>query len=228
MQDAKDLSAGAVILRDLALFDSAAVYYERIIEPRILEEVTGLIFGWAATVGWGHGAESDDFGGLWIAPPTWQTGIATAGVANGGWRAWFELTHHPDSYDDAAVPSYGLTDLCGIGQAQYGLMLVIDQSSFKDWSTYVKRSTVHDIGRQLRDHGWMSLGKGAFFLPVKLPAERLATAWESEDWSDVLKPLKQALDRVNADFRLFDALLRGAGDESRGLVANDGPTTISD
>jgi hypothetical protein len=58
--------------------------------------------------------------------------------------------------------------------------------------------------------GWTSLGKGVFFRPMKLRAELLANAWESEDWSKALDPLEQALDGLVADKNVFDKIILAA------------------
>lgn len=202
MADADDRQAGTIILRDLALFNRAAVLFETRIAPLARQAVGDAVREWAGRHRWkGGGYDEEDYEELWVAPPKWHLG-------EDEWLAWFSLDRPGGKESD----SYALADLAGVGESDFGLRFLVEHSYFggrRSWNAYVSTLTA-GIGTRLSARGWLHEGKGAFFRKLTLPADRLAEAWENEDWDLVLEPFEQALDAAMADVSSFQEIIDGA------------------
>jgi len=51
---------------------------------------------------------------------------------------------------------------------------------------------------------------GEWFLPFKLDSELLATAYETDDWAAALKPVSDALEKVETALPTFTAIIMEA------------------
>lgn len=193
--------AGSIILRDLELFNRAAVFMEFEIQPVVHSEVDAAIKEWAETRGWGSGGDGEEsFEELWVAPPQWH-------VEGDEWSAWFQLGRR-EGHDSN---SYQIADLFGVGETEYGLRFLVDHGRFGGkaaWNSFSK--TIGDLGQRLGERGWAHEGKGVFFRPLVLPAAVMAEAWANEDWTAALEPLGRALDALANDFEVFDELVARA------------------
>ncbi len=194
-------TAGAVLLKNLDIFNKTAVYFENEISNTIFSEVSHAVKAWADGREWHFGDEGDGcFEELWVAPGQWKNG-------ENNYYAWFQLQRRY-GHDSA---SYEIADLFGVGQTEFGIVFLVDHSEFggrKAWNGYAK--TLDEIGMELGKRGWAHSGKGVFFLPLMLPADRLSDAWESEEWSAVVEPLERALEQLVHDIPVFDRLIEGA------------------
>ena len=112
------------------------------------------------------------------------------------------------------VTSYEVADLFGVGTTDYGFHFDVDKSAFGGiarWHAYAR--TLTKLGQELGAKKWTHQGKGSFFQPVKLPADRLGDAWNNDDWSEALAPLLNALDALKEDkgsLDTFNAIIDGA------------------
>lgn len=202
-----DRTAGAIILKDLALFDKAAVYFETEIDPLVRSELGDVVAKWLETNSWeGEPDASDDFGDIWVAPSEWSVEASNADYVA---KFWLE------AYSD--VKSYDIANMFGVGQTKYGFWFTIENYDFaggskRAWNSYV--GTLSELAQKLGKLGWTHEGKGTFFLPVTLPADRLADAWDSEDWSEALAPLVVALDALKDAMPVFNTIIAGAKQKS--------------
>jgi hypothetical protein len=203
MADADERKAGAIILKDIALFNKAAVFFETQIDPLIRSEIEQVVADWLKAHGWGGKSDitkSRGFDYLWVAPPHWQ-------AEKDDWCAWFSFSRRAD----IDSRSYEIADLFGAGESEGGFRFSVGYGWFGGkpaWNTYAKG--LGDLGQQLSERGWKHEGKGVFFRPVKLSAELLAPSWESEDWAEALAPLEKALDALASDIAIFDTIIEGA------------------
>lgn len=190
MSDADERQAAAIILNDLALFNKAAVFFEERVAPRIYEEIAGFVKEWSEAQGWKCADEvTNDLTDVWVHPPEWEEDKEAP-------LAWFTLERQQDTGN-----SYQLADMVGVGQTRYGFRFKPDHSWFGGrvaWKNIVKDHS--DLLLNLRELGWEHEGNGGyFFLPVELPAEQLAAAWETQNWTEAFAPLEQALGQLLTD-----------------------------
>lgn len=201
MTDVNGQKAGGIILRDLELFNRAAIFMEQAIEPLIHSRIDGFFKEWAEVCGWDFdGAGEDDFEELWVAPPQWR-------VDAEDWFAWFQMGRR----EGHSSNSYQIADLFGVGQTEFGLRFRVGHSHFGGkmaWNAF--SHTIGEFGQRLGERGWAYEGKGAFFRPLVLPAALVSQAWESDDWAPTLEPLEKALNSLIDDVSVFDALLTKA------------------
>ncbi|WP_431858660.1 hypothetical protein [Azospirillum sp.] len=200
--DADDCKAGAIILNDLALFNRAVVFFEDQIDPLIRTEIGQVVSSWLEARNWSGKADvSGQFDDLWVAPRQWKA------PEEDKWYAWFGFGRRANWEGH----SFEIADLFGAGQADWGFRFLVEHAWFggkTGWNAYAKGLV--ELGQQLDGRGWVHEGKGVFFRPVVLPADKLASAWENEDWVEALAPLKRALDTLVDDLPIFDAIVNGA------------------
>jgi len=205
MADADDRKAGAIILRDLALFNRAAVFFETQIDPLIRAEIESIVSAWLEAHNWtGKTDMSEQLDALWVAPRQWM-------APEDDWYAWFEFGRRANLNSD----SYEIADLFGAGQADWRFRFKAGHALFggkKAWNDYAKGPV--ELGQQLDGRGWVHEGRGVFFRSVVLPADKLASAWENEDWVEVLMPLERALDALMDDLPIFDTIVESAKTKS--------------
>lgn len=200
LAETDDKKVGGIILRDLELFNRAAVFMEKKIAPLARKEVGQAVKEWTQACDWeGGGYNEQDYDDLWVAPREWHMGD--------DWVAWFSLQWRGEEGSD----SYPLADLFGVGRTDFGIKFLVDHGRFGgrvSWNNHIK-TLASDIGFRLGEQGWVHEGKGVFFHAVKLPADLLADAWENEDWVAALEPLEHILDALKDDVPIFDDLIGG-------------------
>jgi len=198
MSDADERTAASIILKDLALFNKAAILFDKM-EPAIRTVVSDLARDWLEKCGWKGKVDFGDFS-FWVCPSKWKEENAEP-------IARFVFTRRPN----VESLSYNLADMCGIGQADFGFQFVVTWSSLggsAGRAAFAK--STGELADELLKNGWINAGRLVFFRPIKLPAELLADAWESEDWTKFLAPLERALDALVADQDVFDRIIMAA------------------
>lgn len=58
--------------------------------------------------------------------------------------------------------------------------------------------------------GFRNRGKGSFFLPIRLDAAKLASAWEDvqQDFDEALEPFEKALEKLKKAKPIFDQIIK--------------------
>ncbi|AUG53488.1 hypothetical protein [Thalassospira marina] len=190
---------GQLILQNLQLFDQAAVYFEREIVPSLNAELSNLFKNWLEEKLWlgavSAGAELHEF---WCAPVHWRD-------ENQNWKAWFEL----DVRDPNETSSYRLASLFGLGDTQYGFRFCPEPSYFSDKRSWNKVVGALDAntGLELGKRGWVHEGKGWYFRSFQLSEEKIADAWNDDDWGYTFEALNKSLEQLAEDVGLFDQFL---------------------
>lgn len=202
MADADDRQAGVLLLKDLELFNRAIMYFERKIGPAAAVAVGEAVRQWTDGHGWKcEGFDNPETSTFWVSPPQWY-------ISDDDYLAWFEI----DYQDKNSDTSYWLANLTGVGETDVGFRFVVDHGNFggrSSWNRFAK--TLGDnVGPRLKERGWMHEERGVYFRKLRLPADRLADAWENEDWAPVLEPLERALDALAEAVPIFDSLIAGA------------------
>ena len=195
-----EIRAGAAILKDLSLFNKAAIFFEEQIDPVIRTAVTEFLTAWIEKHGWrGEPDVSDKIYDMWVCPTEWETEDGHFAKFKFGYKANVETN------------SYVIADLFGVGQSSFGFRFEVEYTRFQGknaWKTYAK--TLSEDFQSLDEFDWVHEGNGVFFLPVILPASMLVSAWENEDWDKALVPLGQALDALVASKPIFDNIIAKA------------------
>ena len=195
-----EIRAGAAILKDLGLFNKAAIFLEEKLDPVVRTAVTEFMTAWIEKHGWrGEPDVSDDIDDMWICPAEWETGDGSFAKFKFNYKANVETT------------SFIIADLFGVGQSNFGFRFEAEYASLQGrnaWKSYAK--TLSEPFQSLDKLGWVHEGNGVFFLSVILPASTLVTAWENDDWDEALVPLGQALDALVASKPIFDNIIAKA------------------
>lgn len=201
MADDDIIRAGAIILKDLALFNQTAVFFEGQVDPVIRNAVGELVQVWIRVMNWkGETDVSDEFEALWICPSNWEEDEDKP-------FAKFRFGYE----DGVDTNSYEIADLFGVGESKFGFRFQPEYSWFggkSAWNTAAK--TMTDQIQKISNTGWIYEEKGVFFLPAVMDSTFLVTAWENEDWSDALSPLTEALNKIAEDMKLFETIIRKA------------------
>lgn len=195
-------TAGALILSDLALFNQAVVLFEKEVQPEILKQLNEKVLEWATQNNWvANYSWTGDMTEIWIAPESWNAadnGEEIDLIA----RFWLDYLNDETS-------SYQLADLCGVGEVEVGFWLNVSYDKFGGktrWNNATRNIPEH-IGTELQKLGFYDEGKGLYFIPLRLDAARIASAWENEDYEEVLVPVTAVLDRLKEAKDSFDAIL---------------------
>ena len=190
--------AGTVILRDLELFNQATVFFEEHVDPAIRSTVSDLVKGWMQTATWqGHADASEWLSEIQLWPAAWREGEDQP-------FARFNF----DYQDGDATESFQVADLFGVGQTKFGFRFLPEHSWYggkSAWNVFAK--TLAPQIEPLAKAGWLHEGKGVLFRPVALSTDYLVSAWENKDWSHALAPLTAALEALERDQSLFDAII---------------------
>lgn len=198
-------SAGAILLKDLELFNSTSVYFERDVNTEVLGELGQAMEAWCVEKHWEtENLDAEQFGNVtWCAPPLWKSG------EEDGYVAWFDFGYPSDLTGN----SYHLANLCGVGEDRVGFSFQVDHASFggkSAWNSSIKSPEASMFLEQLSRSGFSHLGKGVYFLPVAISIDEIAQAWEAEDYADATKPLTAALDLIAVTLPAFQSLLDAA------------------
>lgn len=202
MFDADERRAGAVILKDLALFNKAAILFEEKIEPEIRIAISKCVADWIAQRQWkGEHDVSSSLADMWVCSDEWQV--------SGDPFAKFYFAQQTEGESI----SYESADLFDVGQTLWGFRFEVVHSWYGGkprWNAIFRKGGMADLTDEIVANGWIHQGKGAFFKPLKLPAASLASAWEADDWTEVLNPLEKALDGLWDEADLFARFIRAA------------------
>lgn len=200
MADDDIIKAGTVILKDLALFDKARIFYEKEVHPVICNAVFDVVKNWAEqnewVADWGEGEGTELFE-MNISPVSWE-------LKKDEWLGWFDLAQR-DIKEDRSLK---IANFFNVGQTGFGFRFNPQYVSFcgaREWNNFIKTNITNQID-QLTKSGWIYEVKGVFFRPLPLVADGLVSAWENEDWSQVLAPLTETLNSMKADKEVFDSI----------------------
>lgn len=193
--------AGAIIIENLGMFDEAKRLFDKI-EEEVFDKVDAIVEDWVKENGWAGECdfyESD----TWIAHPDWIAG------ENGEYWARLFLNYYPGA--DPEVESEWLSDLCGESQVPFGFCFEANYPRFggkAKWKNFCKSLTENNLA--LKEAGFNADGKGGWFLPVKLNKGTVANAYENEDYDEAMKPVFEALEKLEKARPVFDGLLEKA------------------
>ena len=200
METTNPRKAGALIINNLSMFNEAAILLEQQIEVKVFEIIEEIINDWIKENGWEGSAEwLNGEENIWMSPREWylfeedQLHIAMFGFGY----------EHENSF------SYNIADLCNCGQSRLGFYFAkgdgIKKSFWKKYSISEK-----EYLDKLEFFGFKKTDDVEFpwFIPVILDNIKLASAYENDDFDDVMQPLHEALDTLLKAKCLFDPIVK--------------------
>lgn len=197
--------AGALILNNIDMFNEAAILLEQHVEKKIFEELQKATQDWVEENGWVGGMDwVDDEENLWVAPKSWMPPNFEEGDYP---EVFFYFEYEDETY------SYNVADLCGCGQTRMGFCFSrndkLKKKIFKDLCKSIPTESL----QKLESLGFKyDAGKPRWFLPVTLDNNTLASAYENDDYDNVMEPLLRALETIREALPIFngiaDTLLR--------------------
>ena len=205
MTKAKE-KAGALIIRNLRLFEDASKLLQFEIERPIFDEIDRIAEQWAndhkwvGTFDWWNDQLSLVPKG-WILPET----------DNSEYQARFEfwLRHGDDEGDTEKSDYWYLTRLCGVGSNSIGFKwyeepeVIGTQGNRRKWKEFIRERAdpFIEMGFEFEEE------RGRFFLPVVLDQEKLAVSYENSAIEDALLPIHEALDKIGNSVKAFTDVL---------------------
>jgi hypothetical protein len=188
--------AGALAIRHIAVLEQA---------NNVLLELTELVWKAINDVchdvvhrkAWDGKFESTEQ--QWFAPTDWRS--TTTGTPER------TATIVVDCYGDS--DTYWLTALCGVGEDRVGFWWRFQYQYLTGkvaWKKFAVDANRHHSLREKFGFEYVS-DAGEWFLPFKLDEKLLATAYETEDWTKALKPVSDALEKVEAAMPTFTAII---------------------
>ncbi len=206
--------ASSIILANLAMFNEAVVLFENEIEPLFLKALDESIQKWVEekAQAWVGLFENNDEGQTWIFPSQWHSADMDDETDS---LAWFNL-----EFLNGDGSSYDLADLCGVGQDEMGFTFRIKYGEFGGktaWNRFTK-SLPTSIVQSLQSLGFNDYGKGVFFIPIKLNPDLLASAWENEDYEELMQPVIVVLENIKQSITIFNEVFSLAKQAGLGRI----------
>jgi hypothetical protein len=210
--------AGALIIRNFKLMESATKLLHWTVEKEIFAAVSELCAHWVNTQDWA-GEFNWWTDSLWFAPKDWlRRQYAAKQVGRRKKQeafAWFDFTvREGDDWGDSEKSDwYYLTRLCSVGENQIGFAWMPDETELRITGNKAEwRAFAQSQANAFIDRGFVIEEKTArFFLPVQVSNERLAAAYEVDSITDALQPFVIALETLGScadDFTKLIALAR--------------------
>jgi hypothetical protein len=211
---ADEKKAGSLILNQLGMFNEAVIFFGNTVEPAILAAFDKVVENFANERNWDgeFDLEGDD-NECWLSPSGWK--ISEPGKDTEENKAWFEVDSRSDNED------YWTALFCRQASAggEAGFVFNVNHKKFNGknaWNAY-SSNIDSDLITELDKNGFKNLGKGKFFLPIHLNADKLVAAWEKcgneklDDFveDECFEPLNDALEKLESTWEVFDKIING-------------------
>lgn len=203
----EDKKAGHLILSRLGMFNEAVVLFENVIEPAMKKGIDACAEYFVEENDWCGEFEFHSDDSCWLAPAHWRS---NPGDEDPELKAWFEIDYIEDNND------FWTALFCGVATqgGEAGFSFCIDPASFggkNAWNACAKKIP-QDLILALDGIGFKNLGKGKFFLPVRLDCQQLAQSWlefgEFTRDDDSLIPLAASLEKLKQAVWIFDQIMQ--------------------
>jgi hypothetical protein len=208
--------AGALIIRNLGVFEEASKLLSHEIERDIFAEIDRLVKDWASDHDWCGKFDwwKDQ---LSLAPREWVISEKDYEV-----QAHFEfwMRHSDDEGETDKSDYWYLTRLCGAGINDLGFKwyeipaYLGTQGNRIRWKAFVRTRALpfEKLGFQFEEE------RGRFYMPVRLDQGRLAQAYEKGGIEDALTPVRDALDKLQRSVGAFTGLIKDARREFKKAI----------
>lgn len=203
----EERQAGTLLLSQLKMFNEAVVVFERQIDPAIWKGIDLCAGAFIKERGWGGETDYAESGTFWFAPKAW--------MVDAEYKYFYESFSTSSDETDYEL---ALLTGCGTEQAQFGFRFQPSKAFFgPDKKLKAIASTIDQASRiALGRLDFQDLGKGAFFLPVKLDPGLMAECWQENGEfppdHELFTPLLSALKTLENAVPIFDAIFAVAND----------------
>ncbi|HMX99074.1 MAG TPA: hypothetical protein PKL69_13025 [Agitococcus sp.] len=204
--------AGSIILANLAMFNEAVVLFENEIQPQFLLELDKAIESWTKEQEWIGQFEEHTDGQTWLLPQEWLYDDAEGEKSS---QARFTL-----GFFNGDSNAYYLADLCNVGQDEMGFIFQVKYGEFGGktaWNKFAKSVPI-SIVETLQGLGFNDCGKGVFFIPIKLNPNLLVSAWENEDYEELMQPVIVVLENIKQSVAIFNEVFSLAKQAGLGRI----------
>lgn len=205
--------AGALILNNIGMFNESVIHFGNVIEPKILLEIDNKISKLAEDKKWIGQFYLSDKEDCWIAPENWKIPEENGDPSA---KAWFFISAI------SAEEDYWMAAFCGFGKkgGEAGFIFNVDRQHFNGRNRWNQAMAKLDSSliKELAENDFRNLGKGSFFLPIRLDAAKLASAWEDEqkDFEEALEPFDEAFKKLQQAQPIFDKIIQFAEQAAKG------------
>lgn len=202
--------AGSLIISQIGMFNEAAVLFESVILPAFFGGIDLCIKNFANQKNWlGVFDLSGEESNCWLAPKKWNEAESEKEPEC---KAWFAIDTINDNDD------YWTALFCGQASkgGEAGIMFDVDPAKFggrRACNAYFREIDPSLIDK-LAKKGFKNMGRGQFFLPVRLDSAKLASAWEDNEGEfpaddECFSPLLSALETIQNSWMDFNAIVSG-------------------
>lgn len=204
----EERQAGYLLLSQFKMFNEAAVFFERQIDPAIWKGIDLCAKALISKEKWHGEADYARSGVFWLAPDEWK-------INDTDYKYFYEsfcVRSNKDDYELALLTG------CRGEEAQFGFRFHPSKTFFGSHKNLRAIASNIDQGSRiaLNDLNFKDLGTGAFFLPVTLDLNLMAECWrdngEFPPDHQLFVPLRSALETLEKAVPIFNDLFTAAND----------------
>jgi hypothetical protein len=199
MNEKEPKQAGALAIRHIAILEQANTVLLDLTDE-VWKAINEVCLDVVAAKDWDGDFEDSD--PQWLAPKDWRV----AGTEHEESSARVTLSF------DGGADEFAVTTLCGAGAGRSGFCWEFEYKNLTGkvaWKRFAVGVNQRYALREKFGFEYKS-DDGQWFLPFKLDPELLATAYETDDWALALKPVSDALEKVETALPTFTAIIMEA------------------
>lgn len=205
--NSEERQAGTLLLSQFKMFNEAVVVFEQQIDPAIWKGIDLCAAAFIKARGWEGETDIAESGAFWFAPKAWRV--------DEEYKYFYESFFTSQNDTD-----YGLALLtgCATRQGQFGFRFLPSKAIFgPDRRLKAIASNIDQASRiALSKLTFQDLGKGAFFLPVRLDLALMAECWQENGEFPpdhaLFAPLRSALEILETAKPIFEAIFVATND----------------
>lgn len=204
-------AAGTLILKNLGMFNQAAILFEKTVTKDIFYAINLKIANFKKNDEWHIEGELECNSDYYVqfALQSWKVKDEES-----EYYCYFDLDSDLDKDDESS--SYDIANLCGCGDTRTGFFVKTNTPNYfggtRKWKSITKSATENKV---LEDSGFVLSKNGYCFLPVTLDIKKLAEAYGSEDYTEALKPINDAFEKLVKAAPILDKIIQQAITENQ-------------
>ncbi len=194
----KQIAAESLILKNIKLFEEASVLMEEEISSKIFNEFDTIVQNWMDENDFYGKADFHDNDEIFFAPNNWKTDSDKEDSSPAKFQ--FDEENGDSSH-------WWLSSLCHCSNDRAGFFFMIGKLQKAQWKPAFD-SLSENSKTELRKLGFeLKEKEKSFFLPFKLDNEKLALAFEQDDFDEAMEPIRQTLKSIEQAIPYFDEVI---------------------